>query len=661
MALRKLLTVLFFACVLAFAVWRYHVIPAPVRQYDGRTHLLTLEAAGFTGEAPYGKQVAVRLNGVSGNLYYIGEEDYKPGDRLTGHFRVTLGYRSGNHFKVTTSYEIGVESGSVPIRDIPAVWAKHIKDRIASLFSGDNAAMLTGILTGDRRIFSEELTDGLFATGMTHVAAVSGLHVSILAGFIALAARSRRRSFFISLPAVFLYVAITGFTPSAVRAGIMITVFTVAPLIGREYSSLRALSAAFCILCVLNPYAVFEPALQLSFSATLGLILFANKWQRSIQTRMEKWPVPRRAVRFVSSSLAATFAALVFSIPFAAYWFGGVSLLAPLSNLLLLWLVNVIFIGGALSLALPFLAPAAGTALSLFRGVVSLLENVPYSVLYTAQPYLFAWLLYAYVLFVILVVTKRWKAPALLAVSALVVCLSLTVWRDMRFTSEGLEITVLDVGQGLCVAIHSGGQTAIYDCGGNVNAGRVAARYLRSRGIRRVDHLLLSHYDADHINGVPTLLSLTDVARVYGPAMEEMPAEFPVEGVSRIKTSKLGKAEVTAIPSGWFGDDNALSMSVLVTMDGFSFLATGDMGHPSERWLLRYTGLDRADVIIAGHHGSAYSTSAELLDTLNPQAAVISSGTNTFGHPSPETLGRLMERDIAVYRTDRRGNVSIRK
>jgi competence protein ComEC len=656
--LRFLPIALLLALVLGLSVWRYISIPAPVRQYDGRTWELTMEAAGFTGDAPYGKQVAVRLNGVSGTLYYTGKQDFEPGDILSGPFRITLTPRSGSHFKAATYQEIAVEEGSPRLRDRPVIWAKAVKDRIASLYSGDSAALLTGILTGDRSSFTDALTGDLFSTGMTHVAAVSGMHVSILAGFIVLVARSRRRSFFISLPMIFLYVAITGFTPSAVRAGIMITIFTVAPLLGREYHSLRALVTAFLILCVLNPYAVFEPAMQLSFSATLGLILFAGKWQRALEIRFSKPPVPKRAARFIASSLSASCAALVFSMPFAAYWFGGASLLAPLSNLLLLWLVNIIFIGGALSLAFPFLTPVAGAALVLFRAVLAPLAKIPYAVLYTAQPYLLAWLLYAYAMFVILVLTRRWKAPLLLTVSALAVCLSLTVWRDSRFR---LEITALDVGQGQCIVIRSGGQTAIYDCGGSANAGRVAAQFLQSRGIRGTDALILSHYDNDHINGVPALASLVDVPVIYGPEAETMPDAFPVERVGQGQTFTLGEAEITLIPSGWFGDDNALSLSILVTLDGFSFLATGDMGHPSERWLLRQTGLRHADVIMAGHHGSSGSTSAELLDALAPQATVISVGiNNSYGHPSRETMQRLLERDIAVYRTDRRGHVIIR-
>jgi competence protein ComEC len=647
--------------MLGLAVWRYFAIPAPIRPYDGRTHHLTLEVAGVSRDAPYGRQVAVRLNGVRGTLYYTGDRDYRPGELLNAPFRITLTQRSVSHFKATTYYEIGVIGAAPRLRDRPAVWADGIKTRITALYDGDNAALLTGILTGDRSGFSDSLTENLFSTGMTHVAAVSGLHVSILAGFVALVTRSRRRSFFISLPMVFLYVAITGFTPSASRAGIMIAVFTIAPLIGREYNSLRALISAFLLLLVINPYAVFEPAMQLSFSATLGLILFSSKWQRAIQRRVEWMKVPKRAAHFVSSSLSATCGALVFSVPFAAYWFGGASLLAPVSNLLLLWLVSVIFIGGALSLILPFLAPAAALALSFFRFVVEILSAVPHSVLYTAQPYLFAWLLYAYAMFVILVLSKHWKAPALLSLTALVVCLSLTVWRNSRFS---LEITVLDVGQGQCVVIRSGGQTLVYDCGGSVNAGRVAARYLQSRGVRGIDYMVISHYHEDHINGIPVLLEVMDIGRVLGSRSEEMPDSFTpfVEIITEDFFTTLGKAAVWVIPSRWIGGENEQSMSILVAQDGFSFLATGDLGHPSERWLLRRTGLSNADVIVAGHHGSAWSASVELLDSLTPQAALISSGiTNAFGHPSPETLYRFFEREIAVYRTDRNGNVSIRR
>ena len=654
----RLLLVLPLALFLGLVIWRYIAIPAPVRPYDGRTSELTLEAAGFSGDAPYGKQIAVRLDDVNGTLYYSGTQEYNPGDRLSGSFRIVLTKRSGSHFKATTYYGIVVEEAIQRLRYRPVIWARAVKARIAVLYSGDNAALLTGILTGDKSLFSEPLTEDLFTAGMTHVASVSGLHVSILAGFIALITRSRRRSFWIALPLIFLYVAVTGFTPSAVRAGIMISIFTVAPLIGREYTPLRALTAAFLILCVINPYAVFEPALQLSFSATLGLTLFAGKWQKALSIRFAKLPIPKRITRFVASSLSATFAALVFSMPFAAYWFDGASLLAPLSNLLLLWLVGFLFIGGALSLAFPFLAPGVGAALALFRAILAVLGKAPYAVLYTAQPYLLAWLLYGYVMFVILLLTRRWKAPILLTASAFIVCLSLTVWRNGRFQ---LEIAVLDVGQGQCIIIRSGGQTAVYDCGGNARAGQDAARYLQSRGVRRVDHLLLSHYDADHINGVPALLSTARVDRMSGPGLDNIPDGLPLQSVTELTTLPLGKAEITLIPTRWLGENNEQCLSVLVTLDSFSFLATGDLGHSSERWLLRQTGLEDADVIIAGHHGSAGSTSEAFLETLNPRAAVISVGNNRYGHPSPETLGRLLDRDIAVYRTDRRGHVIIRR
>lgn len=652
---RRVFSVIAVAALLGLAVWRYFALPAPVRVYDGKTAELTLEASGFSAAAPYGKQADVRLNGVSGILYYSGEQEIKPGDRLTGRFRVTVTPRAGSHFKATIYEDFAVEPGEIRLLDRPILWGQAIKNRILSLFSGDNAALLTGILTGDRSGFSEELTQNLFTAGMTHVAAVSGLHVSMLAGFIALITRSRRRSFFLTLPLVLCYVAITGFTPSAVRAGIMITVFIAAPLTGREYVPLRALALAFLLLCVIDPYAVFEPGMQLSFSATLGLLLFAAKWQRAMSGFLEKRRVPKKAARLLAASLSSSFAALVFSVPFAAYWFGGASLISPLANLLLLWLVNVIFIGGALSLLVPFIAPAAAFALDVFRGALGLLGRIPYAVLYTAQPYMLAWLCFMYLMLVVTLLTRKWRAPCALTAASLAVCLSLSVWSSGRYK---LEIAALDVGQGQCVIVRSGGRTAVLDCGGGANAGRVAARFLQSRGVRTVDYLLLSHYDADHVNGVPALTELTRVSRVLGPDSEEAP-----EGVTAVTediTLSLGDAEITLIPSRWFGDGNARGLTALVSADGFTFLSTGDLDAPAERWLLRWADLPPVDVMMVGHHGSHGSTSEELLDALQPKAAVISVGQNRYGHPSPEAMARLFERGTAVYRTDRRGTVIIR-
>ncbi|MDR1737123.1 MAG: ComEC/Rec2 family competence protein, partial [Oscillospiraceae bacterium] len=357
----------------------------------------------------------------------------------------------------------------------------------------------------------------------------------------------------------------------------------------------------------------------------------------------------------LAASLSSSFAALIFSTPFAAYWFGGVSIVSPFANLLLLWLVNIIFIGGALSLALPFLAPAAGFVLDIFRGALGILGKIPYAVLYTEQPYMLAWLCYTYLMLVVMLLTRRWKAPCALTAASLALCLSLTVWSGTRYT---LEIAALDVGQGQCVVVRSGGQTAVLDCGGGANAGRAAARFLQSRGTRRVDYLLLSHYDADHINGVTALTELTDVSYVLGPDAEGAPEGLIA--VTEDVTLPLGSASIALIPSRWFGDSNALCLTALVSADGFTFLNTGDLDAGAERWLVRWADLPPVDVMMAGHHGSPGSTSEKLLDAVSPKAAVISVGQNRYGHPSPEVLERLLSRGTAVYRTDTRGAVIIR-
>lgn len=658
---RVFITVSLAAALLAVIVWRFLSIDAPIRALDGKTTQLEVVAAGYARPTAYGWQVDIRLESVAGVLYCMENLELKPGDLLSGDLRVTRQYRSGCFFKAEPRGDLTVTVRDTPLRFLPAVWSQGLQDRVAALFSGDGAQLLTGILTGNRSGFSTRLNEGLFSAGMTHVAAVSGLHISMLVGFIALVVGNRRRALFVSLPLIFVYAAITGFSPSAVRAAVMCSLYLAAPLLGREYNSWRGMAAALPVLLVVNPYALFDPGLQLSFSATMGLVLFSGKWQSALLRRMKgKTPLHR----YGASALASSCAALVFSAPIAAYWFGGVSILSPITNFLLIWLVTLIFIGGALAVLLSFLWFPAGLALSavvsrflkLFMAGLDLAARVPFAVVYTSQPLLIAWLAYLYGLFLVFALTRKWKVPAALAVCSLVLCVGLTLRRDGR---GQLEIAVLDVGQGQCVVLRSGGQTVVIDCGGAGQAGRVAARYLQSKGVRRVDRLLLTHYDADHVSGVPALAEAVPIVEIWGPDLPGVPSDLTVDTLTDDMNFMLGAAAVTLIPTRWIGDGNEACMAVVVTLDGFSFIMTGDLGASSERWLLRAEELPRGGVLMAGHHGSAHSCSDEWLDTLAPWAVIISSGPNTYGHPAPATLARLFARDIALYRTDRSGSVVI--
>ena len=240
-------------------------------------------------------------------------------------------------------------------------------------------------------------------------------------------------------------------------------------------------------------------------------------------------------------------------------------------------------------------------------------------------------------------------------------------------TGGALTVSVLDVGQGLSVALASGGRTALVDCGGtgSDDPGDVAADYFQDLGLRRIDLVVLTHYHEDHAGGVPELLNRLDVGLLILPDVEEddplraeitaLAAEHGVETlfVSENTGVELGEAALTIYGPLGTGGGNEEGLSILCTAGDFDALITGDMNSAVEHRLVKYGNLPDIELLVAGHHGSKYSTSEELLLETQPETAVISTGYNTYGHPAPETLERLAAAGCDIYRTDWSGTVTV--
>lgn len=660
-------------CLLVYTVWRAayaRLFLDGAFSHAGRTVDAELTVESFSQPSAYGFSAVVRFMGVKTLFYYSSDEQLTPGDVVTARVRIEKAdnYYKGAHLKASDS-GFGLEVSRpdrLPLRYLPAHLAESIRTRIDAVLPEKPATLLRGILTGDRSGFSASLSSDLSATGLSHVAAVSGLHVSMLLGFIVLLVGNKRRAALIGLPVIWIFVAVTGFSASAVRAGIMISMMLLAPLLGREYDAPAALCAALLILLLLDPYSISDIGLQMSFLSTLGLILFSGKLQKAIIGVIPN-KIPGFISRALSSTLAASLSALLFTIPIVAYWFGSVSIIAPLANLLLLWMVNLIFVTGALAVLASYIWWPIGYIiaylprflLEAFRWGIGVLAKIPYSRIYVMRPILVAWLVFLYAVVILMVFGLPKRRGVALAAAMLVVCIALDTVHSGMF---GLEIAVLNVGQGECAVIRSRGKTAIVDCGGNLgDAGNIAADYLESVGVRSVDALILTHLHSDHANGVPTLLDRIDVKEIYlSEYSVENDPDFTYIPVKGEFTLTLGDSELLLVPSLWEGDDNEACMSVICLKDQFSFIITGDLSASAERWLRRWLELPEGGILMAGHHGSARSSSDEILDAAGPQAVIISVGKNSFGHPAPETLETLEAIGCQVYRTDQNGHIVIK-
>ena len=608
-----------------------------------------------------------------------GNDDSERIDSLVSRGAFLAGYISG---------EINITSAESGIRYFPQRFAKSIADMIEKLFDDDVSPFMQALLVGKREKLNSDtaLSTALSASGISHVVAISGMHVTFLMGFLAAIVRNKRLFSLFGIPILLLFMAMTGFTPSVTRAGIMQVFLICAPLFKRESDSLTSLSASLLVLLSVNPYSSASVGLQLSFAATLGIILFTGKIDAALtdslhENRRQRSKVFKAVAGFIATSLATTAGATVFTSPLAAIHFGTVSLMAPITNLLTLWAVSLAFPLGIVACALGFIMLLLGMIAAVpvsyaVRYVIfaaRTLAGIPYAVVYSSSAYVLCWLGYVYVLFITLPLlrarVRQYLLPGCLAIVTLCIILLISPFLT---NTDGSSVTVLDVGQGLSVVISSDEHTAIVDCGSSSgeNAGYIAHEYLTNRGMTSIDLLVLTHFHSDHVNGVEFLLTRISISALAIPDPED---SFLADDIIQLARKRgtdiiyvtemlrvsLGDIELILYPPVGSGDENERGVSVLALGD-ISALITGDMNSSIERALLRYVALPHVDLLVVGHHGSRFSTSQELLSAIAPNMAVVSVGRNSYGHPAAETLERLEQFSVTVYRTDQMGHVTVR-
>ena len=668
----------------------------------------------------WGARASVEINGLPGKVaYYGGREllELQPGAAIRAIVRLedarrvhdsdittftsrgifTLVYGRGNA-------EIVRESGGVSVRYWPMRTGHALQARIRETFPGDVAPFLSALLTGDRTGLSVAADVDIAEAGLSHVLAVSGMHCGFLVALITFLLRRRRvQATAAGILCLIFYALMTGAKPSVVRACIMLSLLMLAPLFQRENDAPTTLSAALFVILLQNPFAAASISLQLSFASVAGLLcltpnLYALLSGDAPRYRTEYDSEPdaarddsgadetkenaRRWLARIRNVIAATFAAsigvIAFTAPLCAVYFGVLALIAPLSNLLCLWAVGAAFVTGfavtiVSFLPIPVAALLAWIPALLVRYILlcaHVLAKLPLHAVYFANPLLKYWLVYAYALFALTYLFRRpYRFAAVLACATLIVTLRLgeSAYRN------GMDALTLDVGQGQSIALASHGRFALADCG-SLNswkdAGTIAGQTLRAMGCQRLDALILTHYDSDHMNGAEALLARLDVKALYVPEMPEESGNqtfvlelaeryhVPVRFVRERTAISLGMGTLTLFPpTGGAGANEGLS--ILASVGDADLLITGDMGQDAERELLRRYVLPDLEAYIVGHHGSKYSTSEELLAALRPETACISVGSNSYGHPTPETLARLSEYGCGVYRTDLDGTIHL--
>lgn len=682
----------------------------PAEDLDGRTVRLTATAADWPQEGSYGGYtVPVRAETESkvkvSAILYTDEQgaELRPGDRIETVAHCTLGDRTFAGEKITyyTAKGIFLRAQAYgrlkmvhPDRVSPqyfAAWAsKALKNGIDAAFPEDVAGFVRALVTGNRDNLTDEFTTSLERTGLSHTVAVSGMHLAFLAGLLTtLLGRGKRTTAVFTIFWVVLFCGIAGNTPSVLRAAVMILMLQLAPLLDRERDGPTSLAAALFLLLWTNPFSAAHIGLQLSFAAVAGILLVSDRVQDWLLRRlgMDKWKKPkRRTVRylravpwFAVSTLSATLGASVLTVPLVALHFNIISLIAPLSNLLTLWAIGFLFLGGlgagTLAIVLPGLAAVLAVPFTwlahYLQWVIDLLSKPALAALPLESVYYRAWLVLVYALLLVFIRAKGRRPvwmPLTAGAAGLVLAVALT---RASFYAGAMAVTVLDVGQSQSVLLRTGNFLTLVDCGGDSrnDPGDVAANYLQSLGRSDIDLLVVSHYHTDHANGIPQLLNRVDVGEIVLPDVEEgdplraaILASVEEKGIPvHFLREQTDFGSVTVFPPmSDVGSTNELGLTVLATLGQTDVLITGDMEEEGELRLVEAVDLPDIEVLVAGHHGSETSSTQALLEAATPELALISVGLNNkYGHPSYDTLVRLDEIGAKIYRTDLYGTIEV--
>ena len=592
----------------------------------------------------------------------------------------------------------------------PLEWVYSLRNRLsqtlAEVLPEPQASLAQGIVLGIRGNIPATIKANFSHTGTAHILAISGLHLSIVAGILLslgiwLFGRRHYTYIWLALGTIWLYALITGMHPPVARGAIMASLFITAELLGRQRSAITALAFAAAIMVGISPQVLWTASFQMSFLAMAGLILvfppIRDLGRKTVNTILGKDRAVTPVAYFITDSFSVTLGAILGVWPLVAYYFGIISFVAPLATFFALPALPGIIITGALAgglglIALPVAQAVAWLAwlfLSYMLLVVNGFAAFPLSSIEVGSVNTtLIWVYYSALALAIWLsghrhqattltsksltlaksgrnsitnfvsrLPKKWIIPPLLVVAILASLVAATM------PDDNLHISFLDVGQGDAILIQKGNQQVLVDGGPSPQAISLELGKKLPFWDRTIDLVVLTHPSADHVTGLVEVLQRYKVKEVLYPDLD-FKSDIYDEWLRLLKEKNikctiaqagqqidlgegviievLNPPEILLTDTSSDIDNNG--MVLRLSIGEVSFLLTADIRQEAEFELINRRADLYSTVLKVAHHGSDTSTCQEFLAVVNPQLAVISVGAdNPFGHPRDEVLDRLEE------------------
>jgi len=541
---------------------------------------------------------------------------------------------------------------------------QKILDRINSI--ENTSEYLNAFVLGNNKNIDNNIKESYQANGISHLFAVSGMHVSLLTAIIIFLLKKMNLNqyicYFITILFLLFYMFLTNYTPSIMRAALLFILLAINRLCKFNIKTLNILLLTLVILLLINPFLIYNLGFQFSFTISFFLILFNN--------------LISNCNNYFPKLLMVSFIAFLASFPISIYNFYQFNIFSVILNLIFVPLVSfIVFPLSLITFITPIFNPILNMLIILMENLSSFFSNIKIFNLILAKPNIIIIFIYYLIIFFVLINFNK-KRYLFLLFGVILIHSNILLFNNKPY------MVMIDVGQGdsiLLVLPHNKGNILI-DTGGKIDyqkeewmiksnnysvSNDTSIPLFKSYGIKQLDYLVLSHGDYDHMGEAINLVNNFRVEKVifncgeYNDLEKELIKVLNKKKIryySYIKELNIDNNKLYFLNHKDYGNENDNSSVIYTKLNNHKFLFMGDAGVEVEEDLIEKYNLHDIDVLKVGHHGSKTSSDKNFINEINPKYSIISVGKNNrYGHPNDSVLDNL--EDSKIYRTDQDGSI----
>ena len=528
----------------------------------------------------------------------------------------------------------------------------HYKNKLQKYINRKKAHTYLNIfILSNKNDLDKEVLNSYQVNGLSHLFSISGMHITLLLGTILKlldkVSYNRYYKYIFLIIILIIYMYLTDFTPSILRSGIMFILLTLNKLFNFKIKTKNIIMLTFIIIVLINPYYIYNLGFQLSYLISFYLIIFAH--------------IINKHKNYFKKLFITSLISFLVSFPIIISNYYQVNLLSILINLLFVPIISYIVLPLAfITLILPTDSLLILT-MDILEGISLSLTNINYLLLELPKPSIYLIIIY-YAIITLLLINKKCFISLLTTIFIHKISINF---------NPNMEILFLDVSQGDSILLHypHNKYNILIDTGGNYNyeiSKNIIIPYLKSKGINKIDYLILTHGDYDHMGESINLIENFKVEKVIFNCGEfnDLEKELikvlekkKIKYYSCIKELNIDNSKLYFLQTKEYDNENDNSNVIYTKLSGYKFMFMGDASSiTTEKEILNKYNLPDIDVLKVGHHGSRTSSSKDFINEINPKYSIISVGKNNrYGHPNKEVLNNL--ENSKIYRTDQDGSI----